>query len=62
VVERAAQVFLLADTSKSGVTSSYFFAGGADIDVWIAETPPPVQLASALVSQGLRIECAKGDD
>ena len=62
VVERASQVFLLADTSKSGVTSSYFFAGGADIDVWIAEAPPPPQLASALVSQGLRIECAKGDD
>ena len=62
VVERAAQTFLLADTSKCGVTSSYFFAGGADIDVWIAETSPPLQLASALVSQGLRIVCAEDDD
>ena len=60
VVERAAQVFLLADTSKCGVTSSYFFAGGADIDLWIAETAPPPQVADALASQGLRIECAEG--
>jgi DeoR/GlpR family transcriptional regulator of sugar metabolism len=62
VVERAAQVFLLADTSKCGVTSSYFFAGGADIDIWIAEAAPPVHLAAALASQGLRIEPAKGED
>ena len=62
VVERAAQVFLLADTSKCGVTSSYFFAGGEDIDIWIAETVPPAHLAAAFASQGLRIEPAKGED
>jgi DeoR/GlpR family transcriptional regulator of sugar metabolism len=61
VVERAAQVFLLADTSKCGVTSSYFFAGGSDLDVWIAETPPPSRVASALLSQGLRIVCAEDE-
>lgn len=61
VVERAGQVFLLADTSKCGVTSSYFFAAAPDIDVWIAESPPPPQVAAPLISQGLRIECAEGD-
>ena len=61
VVERAAQVYLLADTSKCGVKSSYFFAGGADLDLWIAESPPPPQVASPLISQGLRIECAEGE-
>ncbi len=60
VVQRAAQVYLLADTSKCGVTSSYFFAGSTDIDVWIVEAPPPPQAASSLAKQGLRIERAEG--
>jgi hypothetical protein len=31
------------------------------MDVWIAETPPPSQVASVLVSQGLRIVCAEDE-
>jgi DeoR/GlpR family transcriptional regulator of sugar metabolism len=58
VVERAAEVFLLADVSKCGVTSSYFFAEGADIDLWIAEEYPPEHIAASLTGQGVRIEVA----
>jgi len=62
VVERAGQVYLLADNSKCGVTSSYFFASGADIDVWITEATPPQHVAASLAAQGLRIECADGQN
>lgn len=58
VVERAGKVFLLADISKCGITSSYFFAEGADIDLWIADENPPEHIAASLVGQGVRIATA----
>jgi DeoR/GlpR family transcriptional regulator of sugar metabolism len=58
VVERAAETILLADVSKCGVTSSYFFARAGDIDAWIADAPPPTQISSELAVQGVRIEVA----
>jgi len=60
VVERAAGVFLLADVSKCGVTSSYFFAEAADVDLWIADEHPPEHVAASLTAQGVRIEAANG--
>ena len=58
VVERAANVFLLADVSKCGVTSSYFFGEASDIDLWICDEPPPEHIAASLTGQGVRIETA----
>ena len=58
VVERAAETFLLADVSKCGVTSSYFFAEGADIDLWIADECPPEHVAASLAARGVRFETA----
>lgn len=58
VVGRASEVFLLADVSKCGVTSSYFFGEGADVDLWIAEKNPPEPFAEALTARGVRIEVA----
>ena len=58
VIARSGQVILLADKSKAGVASSYFYARPPEIDVWITDAPPPPQLADALGRQGVRLEVA----
>jgi DeoR/GlpR family transcriptional regulator of sugar metabolism len=58
VVERAETVYLLADDSKVGVASSYFFAKNSVVDTWITNRPPEEQILTALASQGVRIDIA----
>lgn len=56
VLERAESVHLLADVSKAGVASSYFFASCSIIDTWIVDATPPRAFKPAFV--GGRIEIA----
>ncbi len=56
IVERAEEVCLLADDSKAGETSSFFFARISDIDVWITNNQPSPSFLASLGSTGLRIE------
>lgn len=58
IVERAEEVCLMADASKAGVSSSYFFAKTSDLDVWITEREPAAPFRDALAASGVRIEVA----
>ena len=58
IVERAEEVCLMADASKAGVSSSFFFARNSDLDVWITERAPHAPFKSALAASGVRIEVA----
>jgi DeoR/GlpR family transcriptional regulator of sugar metabolism len=58
VLERAESAYLLADSSKVGIASSYFFASNSMIDTWITDAEPAPPLKAALASQGVRIEIA----
>ncbi len=58
IIERAEEICLLADDSKAGTTSSFFFAKPADIDLWITNRPPAQPFKQALASHGMRIEIA----
>jgi len=58
VVSHADEVCLLADGSKAGTSSSYFFAKNADLDLWITDRAPAPQFREALAEQGMRIEIA----
>lgn len=58
IVERAGEVCLLADASKAGASSSFFFAKPSDIDLWITDSPPHELFAATLTSHGVRIEIA----
>jgi DeoR family L-fucose operon activator len=56
IVECAEEVCLLADASKVGVSSSFYFAKSADIDLWITDAAPARSVREALSGQGVRIE------
>lgn len=58
IVDRAGEVCLLADGSKAGVRSSFYFATPSDIDVWITDRPPRKPFKTALTAQGVPIEIA----
>jgi DeoR/GlpR family transcriptional regulator of sugar metabolism len=58
VLERAETTCLLADASKAGIASSYFFARNSSVDAWITDSEPAPHLREALTSQGVRIEVA----
>lgn len=58
VMERADEAILLADASKIGLASSYFFARPAEIDLWITDKELAPQVAEAVKAQGLRVEVA----
>ena len=58
VISRSGQVVLLADLSKAGIASSFFYARPADIDVWITNAAPPAHIADSLTRQGVRLEVA----
>lgn len=58
IVECVGEVCLLADASKAGATSSFFFAKTSDIDLWITNRVPTQPLKSVLASHGVRIEVA----
>jgi DeoR/GlpR family transcriptional regulator of sugar metabolism len=59
VVLRAAEVVLLADQTKAGLSSSFFFAKNSDVDLWITDSPPQDDVRDAVVSQGVRLEVAE---
>lgn len=59
VVARASQVFLLADRSKAGVASSFFFAKNSEVDIWICDGEPRADVLDAVTSQGMRLEVTK---
>ena len=58
VVGCAEEICLLADASKAGPSSSFFFAKNSDIEVWITDREPARPFQSALTSHGVRIEIA----
>lgn len=58
IVARAEEVCLLADSSKTGGSSSYYFAKTSDIDLWITNRAPAAPFRAALTSHGVRIEVA----
>ncbi len=58
VVARAEEVCLLADSSKAGMSSSYYFAKTADIDLWITNRAPAQPFKTAMAAHGVRIEVA----
>lgn len=58
VIARSRQVILLADLSKAGIASSFFYARPGDIDVWITDAVPPAHMADTLAGQGVRLEVA----
>jgi DeoR family L-fucose operon activator len=62
VMAHSDEVILLADASKVGLSSSYFFARPGDIDLWITDRPltPPVD--EAVTAQGLRVQIAGEED
>lgn len=56
VLERAAEVFLLADHTKSGLSSNFFYSKVSSVDVWITDAPPAPNILEAVKSQGMRVE------
>lgn len=55
-VQRASDVVLLADHSKVGLSSSFFFAKTSDVDFWITDALPQGKIFDAVVSQGTKLE------
>lgn len=58
VIERAEATCLLADQSKVGLRSNYFYAKLSDVDTWITDIQPPASLRKTLTSLGLQLEIA----
>lgn len=58
IVECVGEVCLLADASKTGTSSSFFFAKVSDIDLWITNKAPTQSTRAALAAHGVRIEIA----
>ncbi|CAN5624141.1 rhamnose catabolism operon transcriptional regulator RhaR [soil metagenome] len=58
IVECAEEVCLLADGSKAGVSSSFYFSKTADLDVWITDKAPEGAFRQEVEAQGVRIEIA----
>lgn len=56
VIARSDEVIIMADASKVGLASSYFFARPGDIDLWITDQPLAPQVSEAVTTQGLRVE------
>jgi len=58
VIERADSTCLLADQSKVGLRSNYFYAKLSDVDTWITDSRPPAPLRKTLRSLGLQLQIA----
>jgi DeoR/GlpR family transcriptional regulator of sugar metabolism len=58
IVSSADEVCLIADDSKTGVCSSFFYAKPSDIDLWITDGPPSQIFQTALAASGVRIQVA----
>lgn len=59
IVERAERFYLLADATKAGVASSYFFADVAEVGRWITDKKPAGNLARAFSVRRVPVEIAK---
>lgn len=59
LVSRSKRFYLLADSSKANVASSFFFAHNSKVDLWITDALPPAPLRRRLESQGMKLEVAK---
>lgn len=59
VIERAKSVYLLADSTKAGVSSSYFYAPLNSLDVWITDSNPEPPLKEALAIQDVMVDVVK---
>lgn len=59
VIARASETVLLADRTKSGLSSNFFYAKNSDIDLWITDETPSPDILDAVTSQGMRVEVAK---
>lgn len=55
IAERAGELCLLADASKTGLCSSYFFCHPSDLDIWITDKRPSEAIQSTLSTAGVRI-------
>lgn len=60
IFERADNVFLLADTSKIGVSSSFFFARPSELTALISDQTPDCETQAALQASGVEILIANG--
>lgn len=58
IIERAERTCLLADQSKVGLRSNYFYAKLADVDTWVTDHQPPAKLRQSLNSLGIQLELA----
>jgi DeoR/GlpR family transcriptional regulator of sugar metabolism len=58
-VQRAATTFLLADHTKAGVASSFFFAKNSEVDFWITDGELAPGVFDSITSQGMRVEVAR---
>jgi DeoR family transcriptional regulator of aga operon len=52
IIRLSDQTIVLADSTKMGLKSSYFFAGLEDIDTLITERPPEKKVKRALQGSG----------
>jgi DeoR/GlpR family transcriptional regulator of sugar metabolism len=59
VIQRARTSILLADQTKTGISSSFFFAKNSDVDLWLTDEAPSRDMLEAVTSQGMRVEVAK---
>jgi DeoR/GlpR family transcriptional regulator of sugar metabolism len=59
VMQRARTSILLADRTKSGISSNFFFAKSSDVDLWITDEAPRLDVLDAVGSQGIRVEVAE---
>ena len=55
IVQHAEEVCLLADASKAGTRSSFYFARPSDLDFWITDCEPSPAFKAAISSKGPRI-------
>ncbi|MEX1119154.1 MAG: DeoR/GlpR family DNA-binding transcription regulator [Terrimicrobiaceae bacterium] len=55
MVESVEEVCLLADASKLGVSSNFYFSHPSDVDVLITDTLPDTEAESSLLAAGVEI-------
>jgi len=56
MVQRATEVCLLADASKVGLCSNFFFAQPAEIDLWITDLAPDETIQTHLNGLGIHLQ------
>lgn len=59
VIARSCAVVMLADASKTGLASGYFFARPSEINQWITDAPLAPETLAAATAEGIRVEVAE---